>query len=138
MKKNSTQTTASPIRKLNTLLALRSSRSNPLRALVFPCLIVSSLMHRFKYLLGEYVIRGQKRHRIQVAEEVSQPQAAHRYGDNHVRPSHAQSSGKVRFDHPEKVEVAHQHQPNRQPDQPPHVTLEGARKQQDKRHGKVE
>src|ERR1035438_6312322 len=80
----------------------------------------------------------QQRQRAQIAEEVSQPETADGNGHDHVRDGDGESLGKIRFDDPEQIQIAHQHEPHCQPHQLANVAFEGARQQSSERDGKVE
>src|SRR6266851_7660709 len=129
-------------RKMRIGLAPRSSRSKSISSFC-PSIWMSSLMkqdynsllvRRFQNFHSKNVIRGDERHRTQIAEEIRQPQSSHRNRDHYVEPGDVECNGKVGLDDPEQVDVAHQQKPRRQPDQARDITLEGTRYQHHERH----
>src|ERR1022692_1660184 len=113
----------------------RSWRSKLPCPFVFSCL-VSFLIYRYasrmrfmcrlQNFVGIRVIGRQQRQRSQVTEKIPKPETADGDGYNHLRQGHNESLGKIRFDDPEQIEIADQHQPDREPRQPANVALEGA------------
>src|SRR5215471_14760520 len=108
-----TPPTARLIRKPRTLCAVMSSRSKPFDP--WSC-CAASLMCRFQYLVRSRVMNRQKWQRIQIAEEISQPESADRNRDHDIGHRQGQGLRKIRLDDPEKIRVAHDHHPDCQPD----------------------
>ncbi len=95
-------------------------------------------MCRLQNFVGIGVVSRQKRQRSQVAEEIPKPESADGDGHDYVGQGHGDSLREIRLDDPEQIEVAHQHEPDREPHQSANVTLEWTREQQRERDGEAE
>src|SRR5579862_5831548 len=84
------------------------------------------------------IVEGQQRQRAQIAEEVSQPQAANGDGHNHICRGEIKGLREIWLDDPEQVYKTHQHEPHSQPDKFANITLQRARQQNRERNREVE
>src|SRR5579864_2173120 len=98
----------------------------------------SSLMLGLQNLLRVYVVGRQQGLRTQVVTEECEPQTSHRKRNQQVCPCHMEDCREIRLDQPEQIDITHNHEPRRQPDQPCDVTLQRARQQDCERHAKLE
>src|SRR5437588_6709556 len=131
-----TPKSASPKRKLNMPLALRSCCSNSVSGFC-PGSMCSSLMCRFQNLGRMRVMQRQQWPLLQVAEEQCQPETTNCERQNNVPNGHVKSFMESRFDHPEQVHATHKNQPNGQPDQLANIAFQLTRKQQYEGHSEV-
>src|SRR5579859_1418819 len=84
------------------------------------------------------IVGREERHGSEVAEEVPEPEAADGDGHDDVGDGDGESPGEIRFDDPEHIDVAHDHQPDREPYQLANVALEGAREKDHERNREME
>src|SRR5579863_7289119 len=84
------------------------------------------------------IVGGQQRHGSEIAEEIPQPEAADGDGHDDVGDGDAESLREIGLDDPEKIDVAHDHQPYGEPYQLANVALERAREQDHEWNREVE
>src|SRR5580698_7586031 len=125
---------------LSCLVSLVNSRSSTSRSssLANHLSLPMRSMSRLQNFVGIHVVGRQKRQRGQVAEEIPKPDSSDSDRHNDVGHSHDKRLGEIRLDDPKQVEVADQHQPDRQPYQPADIALEWTREQQRKRDDEAE